>query len=278
MVVAYLPAKGHSSRLRGKNMKMFCGKQLIAWSLIQTKYSGVDKTVVSTDDWSIANVCEQYGAEVYWRQHEWESVDEASGAVPTYFMVKHILEKYPQMDVGVSMFTTSPLRLPWDIDNCIDLCMETRRPSSIYLPRYETFIYYLKDERVMPAIMNKNFRYADLMAGLAAVPREILEQQTAPENRPNPDIGRPREMDVGSSVDSGKAIGDVAEILDWFESGKHSETQVWKERYIRGEHWQAVEIDYLEDFELAEYYMRKYILKDGEDVYERYWMAKYNRT
>jgi len=259
-------------------MKMFCGKPLLAWTLIQAKYSQIDKTVVSTDDWAIAKLCEQYGAEVYWRQNDWESTDIASGSVPAHFVLKHILQKYPETDIVVTMFCTSPLRLPWDIDNCVDLCRETRRPAGIYLPRYETFIYYLKDERVMPAIMNKNFRYADLLSGLGAIPREIADKQVEPKNMPNPAIITPIEQDVGSPVDSGAPIADAEEILDWFDSGKHSETQVWKERYVTGEHWQAVEIDYLEEFELAEYYMKKYILKDGEDVYERYYMEKYNRS
>ena len=270
MIVAFMPAKGHSSRLRGKNMKQFCGKPLLEWTLIQCKYSRVDKTFVSTDDWSIARLCEEYGAEVYWRTHKEESEGDVSGSVPSHFLVRHILDNHPDVDIGVSLFCTSPLRRPWDIDSCIDLCRETRRPSAIYLPRYETFIYQVDDDKITPAIMNKNFKYADLMAGLNAEPIERMRMLYAPEMAPDMSKKVPREFDVGSPTDQSKPLADNLEILDWHD-GNRSEAQAWKERFIKGEHWQAPEIDYLEDFELAEYNMKKYILKDGEDVYERYW-------
>lgn len=271
MIVAFLPAKGHSSRLRGKNMKQFCGKPLLEWTLIQCKYSQVDKTFVSTDDWSIARLCEEYGAEVYWRTHKEESEGDASGSIPIQFLMQHIFAECPDMDIGLSMFCTSPLRRPWDIDHCVDLCRETGRPTAVYIPRYETFIYQVEGDKVMPVIQNKNFKYADELAGLNVMPRTSLDATYTVEKLPDLSENRPMELDVGSMTDRMKPIGDTMEILNWYNEDNPSKAEVWKERFIKGEHWQAVEIDYLEDFELAEYNMKKYILKDGEDVYERYW-------
>lgn len=65
MRVAIIPARGGSKRIPRKNIKPFCGKPIIAYSIEAALESGCfDKVVVSTDDPDIANIARQYGAEV----------------------------------------------------------------------------------------------------------------------------------------------------------------------------------------------------------------------
>lgn len=65
MNVAIIPARGGSKRIPRKNIKAFCGKPMIAWSIEAAQKSGVfDRIIVSTDDEEIAEVARQYGAEV----------------------------------------------------------------------------------------------------------------------------------------------------------------------------------------------------------------------
>jgi len=63
--VAIIPARGGSVRIPRKNIKLFYGKPLIAYSIQTALESGLfEKVVVSTDDEKIAAVAQSYGAEV----------------------------------------------------------------------------------------------------------------------------------------------------------------------------------------------------------------------
>jgi N-acylneuraminate cytidylyltransferase len=65
MKLAIIPARGGSKRIPRKNIKLFCGKPMIAWSIEAARQSGCfDHIVVSTDDAEIAEVARQYGAQV----------------------------------------------------------------------------------------------------------------------------------------------------------------------------------------------------------------------
>ena len=65
MKIAVIPARGGSKRIPRKNIKNFCGKPMIVWSLEVARKSGLfDHIVVSTDDTEIANIAKQGGIEV----------------------------------------------------------------------------------------------------------------------------------------------------------------------------------------------------------------------
>ena len=65
MKIAVIPARGGSKRIPRKNIKDFCGKPMIAWSIEAAKTSGLfDRIIVSTDDDAIAEVAKRWGAEV----------------------------------------------------------------------------------------------------------------------------------------------------------------------------------------------------------------------
>src|SRR5712691_6424178 len=63
--IALIPARGGSKRIPRKNIRDFCGKPMIAWSIDAAKGSGLfDHIIVSTDDAEIAEVAKRWGAEV----------------------------------------------------------------------------------------------------------------------------------------------------------------------------------------------------------------------
>lgn len=65
MNIAVIPARGGSKRIPRKNIKNFCGKPMIAWSIEAAKRSGLfEHIIVSTDDAEIAKIAEQWGAEI----------------------------------------------------------------------------------------------------------------------------------------------------------------------------------------------------------------------
>ena len=64
MNVAIIPARKGSKRLPRKNIKHFCGKPIIAYSIEAALKSKIfDMVLVSTDSEEIASIARQYGAD-----------------------------------------------------------------------------------------------------------------------------------------------------------------------------------------------------------------------
>ena len=65
MNLAVIPARGGSKRIPRKNIKNFCGKPIIAWSIEQAKECGIfNQIIISTDDEEIAEIAKKFGASV----------------------------------------------------------------------------------------------------------------------------------------------------------------------------------------------------------------------
>ena len=120
--VAFIFARGGSKGLPGKNIRLLGGKPLIAWSITHAlAVKRIERVIVSTDSEEIAAVAREHGAEVPFirpaelaqdTSPEWLAwrdalnfVRETTGAFP------------PAM---VSLPATAPLRMPLDIENCLD--------------------------------------------------------------------------------------------------------------------------------------------------------------
>jgi N-acylneuraminate cytidylyltransferase len=79
MNIAIIPARGGSKRIPRKNIRTFCGKPMIAWSLEAAHESSLfDHIIVSTDDEEIAEVARAWGAEVPFARPADLSNDHAS--------------------------------------------------------------------------------------------------------------------------------------------------------------------------------------------------------
>lgn len=64
-VICIIMARGGSKRIPRKNIKEFCGKPIIAYSIGAALDSGIfNEVMVSTDAQEIADVARQYGAKV----------------------------------------------------------------------------------------------------------------------------------------------------------------------------------------------------------------------
>ncbi len=82
MKLAVIPARGGSKRIPRKNIKLFYGKPMIAWSIETALRSGCfDQVVVSTDDAEIAEVARNFGAHVPFTRPSALS-DDHTGTLP----------------------------------------------------------------------------------------------------------------------------------------------------------------------------------------------------
>lgn len=61
-VVFVIPARGGSKGIPHKNLKMFNGKPLIAWSIIAAKQTGLGDIIVTSDSQDILDIAKKYGA------------------------------------------------------------------------------------------------------------------------------------------------------------------------------------------------------------------------
>ena len=101
MQLAVIPARGGSKRIPRKNIKMFHGQPMIAWSIQAAIDSGCfDEVWVSTDDEEIAAVAQVYGANVPFLRPAYLSDDFAttadvmSHAVEEFGKINHALPDY----------------------------------------------------------------------------------------------------------------------------------------------------------------------------------------
>lgn len=121
--VAFIFARGGSKGLPGKNIKIFSGKPLIAWSIEQAKkLSSIDRVIVSTDCSEIARVATEYGAEVPFLRPDNISEDDSPEWMAWRHALSFLLEKEGKMpNIMLSIPTTAPLRRVIDIENCLNL-------------------------------------------------------------------------------------------------------------------------------------------------------------
>lgn len=89
MNIAVIPARGGSKRIPRKNIKQFCGKPMIAWSIEAALHSGCfDQVIVSTDDEEIKEAALKYGATVPFMRPA-ELANDYAGTVA---VIKHAAE------------------------------------------------------------------------------------------------------------------------------------------------------------------------------------------
>lgn len=121
-VLAFIPARGGSKGLPGKNIREMCGKPLIAWTIEKARKSRyLDTILVSTDSEDIAEVAREFGAEVPFLR----PAELASDIASTYDVIRHGLaylkEKHgTEYDYIVLLEPTSPLREDDDIDRMLE--------------------------------------------------------------------------------------------------------------------------------------------------------------
>lgn len=121
-VTACIFARGGSKGLPGKNIRLLGGKPLIAWAIDHAlAVKRINRVIVSTDSEEIAAVASEYGAEVPFLRPDELARDDS----PEWLAWRHALDYLRAADgvlpeAMVSVPTTAPLRLPLDIENCLD--------------------------------------------------------------------------------------------------------------------------------------------------------------
>ncbi len=107
--VAIIPARGGSKRIPRKNIKLFHGKPLIAYSIETAKQSKLfERIIVSTDDKEIADIAKEYGAEVPFVRPKELSDDYATTGEVVEHALNFLKEKGKVYDYVCTIYATAP--------------------------------------------------------------------------------------------------------------------------------------------------------------------------
>jgi len=166
--VGFVFARGGSKGLPDKNLREVGGRTLVARAVMAAREAlSLDRVVVSTDSPAIAEAARRCGAEVPFLR----PAELAADDTPEWLAWRHALDALeagggPPIDVFVSVPPTAPLRLPSDIDACVERLIEGRFDAVV---------------TVTPAARNPWFNMVVVDAdGLA---RRVIEPDTMIRNR-----------------------------------------------------------------------------------------------
>lgn len=131
--IAIITARGGSKRIPRKNVKEFCGKPIIAYSIEAALKSGCfDIVMVSTDDAEIAEIARKYGAEVPFMRSEDTSGDFAT----TADVLMEVFDRYEKQGMFFSyaacLYPTAPFVTAEKLKGAMELLKE--REGTMLMP------------------------------------------------------------------------------------------------------------------------------------------------
>ena len=126
-ILAIIPARGGSKRIKGKNLKELDNQPLIQYSLNAALKSGyIDDVVVSSNDEAILSLAKRNGVSTI-RRREILSTDTAK----SIDVIKDVLNKFKNYEYAVTLQPTSPLRNEDHIDSAIELLFEKKADAVV---------------------------------------------------------------------------------------------------------------------------------------------------
>ena len=144
MITAFIPARGGSKTIPGKNIKEFAGKPLIVHSIeyaLQSKL--IEEVVVSTDNSKITRIANSAGARVINRPEEL-----ATDTATTESAIHHYLNKFSKKpDIVVLLQATSPLRPKGSLDKALTHFTNGGYDSLLSISPTHRFFWRVKEDK-----------------------------------------------------------------------------------------------------------------------------------
>jgi len=125
-ILALIPARGGSKGIPRKNIRLFAGYPLIAWSIAAAKQSKlVTRLVVSTDDEEIAAIAREYGVQTPFCRPAKLALDSSTDLPVFEHALKWLedVESY-RPEVIVQLRPTSPMRPHGMVDRAIRVLLD----------------------------------------------------------------------------------------------------------------------------------------------------------
>tara|TARA_B100000686_G_C16713695_1_gene930704 strand:- start:294 stop:1001 length:708 start_codon:yes stop_codon:yes gene_type:complete len=225
--IAIILARGGSKTIPQKNIKSFCGKPLIAWSIEQAKKSKNIKNVwVSSDDKKILSISKKYGAKTILRPKVLSK--NTSTSVSAWLHAIEEIEKLNgKIDTVIALQPTSPIREISDLDKGISKFQKDNLDSMFSASKIGDFYIWRKKGKSFSSI-NYDF------------------------------LNRPRRQDFEEQyVENGSFYIFTPKIIKKFKNQLGGKIGISLMDF-----WKSFEIDDMDDFKFIKMIMKNYLLKD----------------
>jgi CMP-N,N'-diacetyllegionaminic acid synthase len=132
MVIALIPARGGSARIKDKNCKMLGGIPLVEWTIRSAIKSKLfDNIAMSTDSDDIGSIAADWGIKWVKRPKKY-----AKATSPDIEWIKHALSRLPDADEFMILRPTNPFRRASTINEAWTIWMENQPADSLRSIRF----------------------------------------------------------------------------------------------------------------------------------------------
>ena len=141
MNVAIIPARGGSKRIPRKNIRLFAGKPIIAYSILAAHESGLfDRILVSTDDEEIAAVSRSWGAETPFVRPP-DLSDDYTGTNAVAAHALHWLAAHGEPpSIGCCIYATAPFIEVYDLKRGFDLLIQVNKSFAFSVTTFSSAV------------------------------------------------------------------------------------------------------------------------------------------
>ena len=135
--IAIITARGGSKRIPRKNIKEFCGKPIINYSIEAALGSGIfDEVMVSTDDEEIAEIAKAAGAKVPF----FRSAETSSDTATTADVLLEVLDEYEKrgqsFEYGCCIYPTAPFITARKLREALDELVKSGAESIVPMQEF----------------------------------------------------------------------------------------------------------------------------------------------
>lgn len=239
-IFAVIPARGGSKSIPRKNIKLLCGKPLIAWTIEEAKKSRLlTRAVVSTDDPEIAEVASACGAEVPFLRPKEISHDLSTDVEFLLHALNWLRdnENY-EPEIVLRLPPTSPLRRAAHIDEGIQKLLDTKEADAVR-PICEASKHPYKFWHIQEA---------------SAFLRPFLPKEVTGFDEPH---NLPRQLFPKAYIHTG-----AMDVIRACALRKYNSTSGKKLAYFFMDQADSINIDHAIDFEIAEFLMARRLQKE----------------
>ena len=146
-ILAIIPARGNSTRVKNKNIKSIAGKPLIAWTIesaLRSKF--INEVYVSSDSKKILAISKKFNAQTIVRRKK------LSGSIimPDAAIKHAYLKIRKKFDYIVMLQATSPLRVSKQIDAAIKHIIKKKGDSLLSVFKSHSFLWKRNKNSFLP--------------------------------------------------------------------------------------------------------------------------------
>lgn len=136
--LAIIPARGGSKRILGKNIKEFCGKPIISYSITAALESDIfDEVMVSTDSKEIAEIALSFGAKVPFMRSEKTSGDFASQRDVLMEVLSEYRSRGKEFDTMACIYATAPFITGDNLKKAFNILVSKKAGAVYPVTKYE---------------------------------------------------------------------------------------------------------------------------------------------